>query len=98
MSASPLSGRATRRSMGHPSGVHGLAGAVRKGLVRFGGNPGSPRVRLGGAPAHHPPYGRSDGLAVGMSEPHGWSESGSVPPSVGVHGTFVWIGPMIPPS
>ncbi len=42
--------------------------------------------------------GRVVGLAAGVSDAQGWSESGRVPLPVGSHGTPVWIGPMMPPS
>ena len=41
---------------------------------------------------------RVDAIRQGASEAQGWSESGSVPPSVGSHGTSVSMGPLMPPS
>lgn len=88
--------------MAHQSGVAG--GQVRCGWERLGlgacaaGNVDDVVVRGCHAVDRPMAYGRGETLAPGSPDAHGWSESGSVPPSVGVHGTSVSIGPVIPPS
>jgi hypothetical protein len=59
---------------------------------------GAPGHRAQVRPAARPGYGLAVGAVVGDAEAHGRSEPGSVPASVGVHGTLVSIGPRMPPS
>jgi hypothetical protein len=92
--------------MGHqswePAGaMAGWCGPVGSGAVNRpqGVSSGSNRWCAGATPGAAS-GGQVPGelLGVGSSEAQGWSESGSVPLSVGSHGTPVSIGPLMPPS